>query len=59
MKAEIEALYTDDFLEEVIKKFALDTEKTKVYDSFENFIFESEWQGKPASESRKESKVPK
>ncbi len=47
MKSEIEALFTEDILEEAIKKFDLNKEKTKVHNSFESFIFYSEWQGKP------------
>ncbi|MHA1124336.1 MAG: phosphotransferase enzyme family protein [Candidatus Heimdallarchaeota archaeon] len=47
MKSEIEALFTDDILEEAIKKFDLNKKKTIVHNSFESFIFNSEWQGKP------------
>ena len=47
MKLEFEALFTADILEAAIKKFDLNKKETKVHNSFESFIYYSEWQGKP------------
>ena len=47
MKSEIESLFTDDILDQAIEKFDLNKKETKVHNSFESFIYYSEWQGKP------------
>jgi Ser/Thr protein kinase RdoA (MazF antagonist) len=47
MKSEIEALFTDDILDQAIKTFDLNKKETKAHNSFESFIYYSKWQGKP------------
>ncbi|MHA1739695.1 MAG: phosphotransferase enzyme family protein [Candidatus Heimdallarchaeota archaeon] len=47
MKSEIESLFTDDILDQAIEKFDLNKKETKVHNSFESFIYYSEWQGEP------------
>ena len=47
MKSDIENLFTIEILNEAIKLFDLDKEKTVKINSFESFIFESVWNGTP------------